>query len=241
MILTVAITKGGTAKTTTAGALAQAAAHDGRKVLAIDLDPQGNLTYILGADGGKPGAYQLITGTAPGEAIQATGQGVDTIAASPDLATLRPAQGSARRLGKALEPVRGEYDWIVIDTPPQLGELTYNALMASDRLLVPLEADIASLQGLYQILDIAGQIRKAHPLEVSGTIITRYDGRPKINRHLLGEIRKRSEETGASFLMAVRAGVAIREAQALQTSLYEYAPRSKPAQDYLELYRKLRG
>ena len=241
MILTTATIKGGTGKTTTAAALAQAAAHEGKRVLCIDLDPQGNLTFILGADGTRPGAFSLLAGEAPGNTIQATGQAVDVIAASPDLATVRTSQGSARRLGKALLPILGNYDHVFIDTPPQMGELTYNSLWAADRLIIPLEADIASLQGFYQILDIAEQIKKGHPLQVSGIIVTRYDGRPKINRHLLGEIQKAGKTAGAPFLGSIRAGVSIREAQALQVSLYDYAPKSKPALDYLELYRKLEG
>lgn len=241
MVLSLAIVKGGTGKTSTAGALAQAAAHKGERVLCIDLDPQGNLSFILGADVGKPGAFQLIRGEDPGKAVQETEQGIDVIAASPDLATLRTAQGSARRLERALLPIKEYYSHIIIDTPPQLGELTYNALWASDRLLIPLEADVNSLQGFYQIMDVAGQIQKSRALDVSGIIVTRYDSRPRINRHLLGEIQKRGKEAGASFLMAIRAGVSIREAQALQVSLYDYAPHSKPAQDYMELFKMLEG
>jgi len=240
MVLTVGIVKGGTGKTSTAAALAQAAAHDGRRVLCIDLDPQANLTYILGADGSKAGAYQLLTGEDPEIATQETEQGLSVIAASPDLATLKTAAGSAKRLKAALDPVRGGYDWIIVDTPPQMGELTYNAIVASDRLLVPLEADVNSMQGFYQILDVAAGLRKGNPLEVSGIIVTRYDGRPKINRHLLTEIQKGAEEAGAPFLGTIRAGVAIREAQALQVSLYEYAPKSKPALDYMAIYNRLK-
>lgn len=240
MILSIAIIKGGTGKTSTAAALAQAAAYRGIKALAIDLDPQGDLTFCLGADPTRPGSYQLLHGADPAQLIQHTAQGIDVIAAGPDLATEKTTTGSAKRLKAALQPIRAQYDFVVIDTPPQMGELTYNALEASTGLIVPLEADTHSLQGLYQITDIVRQLqRRNQDLQIAGAIITRYDGRPNINRYLLQTIKEKAEEMGVPFLAAIRAGVPIREAQALQQSLFEYAPKSKPAQDYIELFDKL--
>lgn len=240
MILTTAIIKGGTGKSTTAAALAQAAAATGKKVLLIDLDPQANATFFIGADQNRPGAYQLLHGADPASLIQATEQGVDCIAASPDLATERTLPGSAKRLQDALEPIKKSYALTIIDTPPMLGELTFNALQAATGLLIPLETDNSSLQGLYQIVDIAAQITKSNPgLRVLGAILTRYDARPKINRYLRGAIAERGKEIGVPLLTAIRAGVAIREAQAMQQSLYQYAPRSKPAHDYKELYKMI--
>lgn len=236
-IITTAIIKGGAGKTTTAAAIAQAAAAAGKRVLAIDLDPQGNLSAFIGADTGQPGSYQLITQGSAAGTIQATDQGIDAIAASQDLATIQTRPGSARRLQKALEPLKGEYDYIVIDTPPQIGELTFNALQASTGLLIPLETDTSSLQGLYQIIDIAEQMQASNPdLSVLGFLVTRYDSRSKLNRYLLDTIKDKGSATGAQFLLAVRAGIAIREAQAMQESLFNYAPGSKPAQDYKALF-----
>lgn len=240
MILTTAIIKGGTGKSTTAAALAQAAAADGKRVLLIDLDPQANATFFIGADQNRPGAYQLLHGADPASLIQETGQGVSCIAASPDLATERTLPGSAKRLQDAIEPIKKGFALTVIDTPPMLGELTFNALQAATGLLIPLETDNSSLQGLYQIADIAAQISRSNPaLRVLGTVLTRYDARPKLNRYLRDAITERGKEVGAPLLLAVRAGVAIREAQAMQQSLYQYAPRSKPAQDYRALYKKI--
>ena len=239
-IITTAIIKGGTGKTTTAAAIAQAAAAAGKKVLAIDLDPQANLSFFIGADQNRPGSYQLLTGTDPAQLIQQTAQGMDAIAASPDLATIRTTPGSAKRLQQAIEPLKKGYDLIIIDTPPQMGELTFNALQASTGLLIPLETDNSSLQGLYQITDIAHQMQRSNPaLSITGVILTRYDSRPKLNRYLQEVIAEKGQEIGAHYLGAIRAGVAIREAQAMQQSLFEYAPKSKPAADYKELYRKI--
>ena len=236
-IITAAVIKGGTGKTTTAAALAQAAAAAGNRVLAIDLDPQANYTLTLGADTNAAGGYELLHGAEAKTLIQHTEQGIDVIAASPDLATEHTKAGSIKRLQEAIKPLKRNYDFIFIDTPPTMGELTYNALQASTGLIIPLEADTNSLQGLYQIADIAHQMQ-AHndKLKIKGVILTRFDKRPKINRHLQKEIEAADKAEATSFLMAIRAGVAIREAQALQVSLYQYAPRSKPAQDYKQLF-----
>ena len=236
-IITTSIIKGGTGKTTTAAALAQAAAAAGNKVLAIDLDPQAHLSFFVGADPNAPCSYDLLHGADPAQLIQRTQQGLDAIAAAPDLSTEKTTPASAKRLQQALEPVKESYDLIVIDTPPQIGELTYNALQASTGLIIPLETDNNSLQGLYQIAEIAAHIaQRSNPLlRIIGVILTRYDARPKLNRYLRDVIAQRGEEIGAPFLMGIRPGIAIREAQAMQRSLYDYAPRSKPAQDYKKL------
>jgi len=240
-IITTAIIKGGTGKTTTTAALAQAAAADGKRVLAIDLDPQGNLSLFIGADQNQAGSYQLLHGADARQVIQRTQQDIDVIAASPDLATERTAPASAKRLQEALKPVKGMYDFIFIDTPPQMGELTFNALQASTGIIIPLETDNSSIQGLYQITDIAKQIQQGANTElcILGVIISRYDARPKLNRYFYDAIIRTSKEAGIPFLMAIRPGIAIREAQAVQRSLYQYAPRSKPAQDYNTLYKMI--
>ena len=239
-IVTAAVIKGGTGKTTTAAALAQAGAAAGKRVLAVDLDPQANYTLFLGADQNKRGCYDLLHGAAPAEVIQHTEQGIDCIAGAPDLATEKPGQSSARRLSEALKPLNRKYDLIMIDTPPQMGELTFNALFASTNLIIPLETDQSSLQGLYQIVDIANQIKRNNPsLTVSGIVLTRYDARANLNRYLQGVIAEKGNEIGAPFLIGIRPGIAIREAQAMQKSLYEYAPNSNPAQDYRTLYQMI--
>lgn len=240
MILAVANQKGGTAKSTTAAALAQAAAHKGRRVLAVDLDPQGNLSYFLAADVTRPGAFEVLDGLPAAEAVQATAGGLDVIPASWNLQTISSSRGSARRLKAALEPLQARYDLIVLDTPPTAGELQYNALMAATDLIIPLQADIVGLQGLYQMADTARQIQQSNPaLTIRGYILTRSGGRSTLARQMAETIQARAQEMGIPFLAAIREAVAIREAQTLQRSLYEYAPRSKPAADYLELLDKL--
>lgn len=241
-IIVTATIKGGTGKTTTAAALAQCATKEGKKVLCIDLDAQADFSFLVAGDLTRPGAWGALHGEAVPDLIQTTPQGVDLIAGSSDLATETTANNSARRLQGAIEPLKRKYDFIFIDTPPQLGELTFNALQCATGLIIPLEADNSSLQGLYQITDLARAIRKTNPgLKNWGSVLTRYDQRPKINRFLHDAIRDKAAEQGAPLLVSIRPGVAIREAQALQKSLFEYAPKSKPAQDYERLFAAISG
>ena len=239
-IYTVAIQKGGTGKTTTAATLAQAAAYKGNSCLAIDLDPQGNLSYTLAADPDQPGSMELLHGTPAADLLQHSPQGMDVITASWNLSTEASAPGSARRLQKALEPVRDQYDIIIIDTPPTAGELQYNALQAADGLVIPLLADAFNIQALRQINDTAEKIRESNPrLKIAGLLLTQYDGRSIIARQMRGNLVQYAAMLSAPFLGSVRGAVAVKEAAALQLSLFEYAPKSKPAQDYLEIYAAL--
>ena len=236
MIFTIATQKGGTGKTTTAAALAQAAAYRGQKALAIDLDPQGNLTFCLAADATKPGSYELLHGTPAADVIQTTPQGIDAITASPNLQTETTAPGSARRLQAALEPIKERYNIIVIDTPATAGELQYNALQAADRLIIPLEADAYNAQSLYQIADTAAIIPH---LKIAGVIMTQYDGRTTITRQLREILEETAQRRNIPFLGIVRKAIAVQEAAALQRSLFEYAPKSKPAADYLTIFEAI--
>lgn len=239
-IFTTAVIKGGTGKTTTTAALAQAAAAAGKKVLAIDLDPAGNLSLMLGADLAAAGSYNLLHGADPEELIQKTDQGVDVIASSTNLATEQSRAGSAGRLRAALDPIRKKYQFIFIDTPPTMGEIVFNAMTASTGLIIPLEADTSSEQGLYLITDTARAIQKKNPdLKITGVLLTRFDARSKLNLYLRESIEDTCREVDAPFLGVIRPGVKIKEAQALQKSLYQYAPRSTPAQDYMEIFKKI--
>lgn len=240
MVYAIATQKGGTGKTTTAAALAQAAASAGKTTLAIDLDPQCNLTFALSADPGRPGSYGLLEGADPAHVIQGTAQGMDVAAASPDLAAIRSARGSARRLQEAIKGIRRLYDMIIIDTPPTAGDLQYNALQAADGLIIPLQADIYGTHSLDHIADTARQMRQSNPyLKITGIVITQYDRRGKLSRAMYDAIKAKAEGAGIPFLGAVRQGIAIKEAQALQVSLFDYAPKSNPARDYLDIFNRL--
>ena len=240
MVLTITIQKGGTGKTTTAAALAQAAIYRGQSALAIDLDPQGNLSLALDADRTRAGAADLLQGAAAADLIQHTAQGVDCIAGSMNTGAIRPGRGSAHRLKKALQPIRGQYDWIIIDTPGAPGEPLFNALIAADGLLIPIAADLYNLDSLYQTIDTAKQIQQVNKgLQLSGIVITAYNGRSRIAQQMRQGVIDAAAAAGLPCMGVIRAAVAIPEAVANGRSLFEYAPRSNPAKDYLQLYDNL--
>ena len=240
-ILAVAIQKGGTGKTTTAAALAQAAAYKGKKVLAVDLDPQCNLSFAAGADLNSSGnSYELLNGVAAKDVTQTTEQGFDIIPASWNLQTLTTSKGSAKRLKEAIEPIKKKYDLIIVDTPPTAGELQYNALFAATGLIIPLEAEIYSLKSLYQIIETAKQIKQGNKqLTIKGFVITKLDSRSTIAKQMQENIIVAANKNKIPYLGSIRQGVAVKEAAALQKNLYDYAPKSNPAKDYLTLLEQL--
>lgn len=239
-IITIAAIKGGTGKTTTCAALAQAAASKRKKVLAVDLDPQASLTTALNGDPNKAGSYALLNGTNPAEILQRTPQNITCIAGGSDLAAVHTTPGSGNRLKDALESIKDRFDYIIIDTPPTMGELQNNALQCATDLLIPLEADPDSLQGLYKITDIATHIQQRNTqLSLSGIIITRYDGRAKINRYYRDTIAQKAQDANIPLLGSVRVGIVVKEARATRVSLYDFAPASNPASDYMRIYEKL--
>ena len=167
MIITVANQKGGQSKSTTAQAIANGATYKGKKALAIDLDPQGNLTFSMGGNAADAGAYDLITGRLKGaQKIQHTAQG-DIITSSPALAGADTTFTGAARitaLQDAIKPLARRYDVTVIDTPPTLGTMLINALVASDRVIIPITADMYSLQGLYLLAQTIREAKISTPL-----------------------------------------------------------------------------
>lgn len=239
-IITIAEIKGGTGKTTTAAALAQAAVLDNKKVLVIDLDPQANITALLDADPTEAGAYHLLHGHPARELIQETQFDIDIIPGAPDLADEVTEKGSAYRLKDALEVVTSLYDVIIIDTPPAFSEMTYNALHASTGLLIALDADTNALQGLYLITDLARATKAQNKrLKLLGCIVTKYNPRPILERQMRDIIEEKAKACKCPYLCEIRAGIALKEAQAYRKNLFTYAPKSKPAQDYQELYNIL--
>ena len=245
MVIAIANQKGGQGKTTTAQAIATGAAQIGRSSLAIDLDPQGNLTFCMGGNSNDAGAYELITGAAkPGQIIQRTRQG-NLITASLALAGADTAfTGDTRTtaLRAAIKPLRSRYDVIVIDCPPTLNTLLINALTAADEVIIPLTADMFSLQGLYllaqTIRDVQGKYNPA--LKIGGVLFVKHNTRTILARDLTDVITDKCRELDIPvYKTTIREGVAVREAQTQRQSIFTYAPKSKPAKDYRQLIQEI--
>ena len=238
-IITTAEIKGGTGKTTTAASIAQAAAIEGKKVLIIDLDAQANITSLFGASITAPGAFELLQeGAAALDVIQETEQGPDIIAGAPGLyyAELRKIE----TLANAIEPIITKYDLIIIDTPPALNALTFNAMQASTGLVISLVADIGSADGLLLTLDHARKVKESNPkLKILGAVVTQYDNRANINRRLRQLVEDAATAAKCPYLGEIRQGVSIKEAAAYCKNLFEYAPNSKPAADYMRVYKQI--
>lgn len=241
MIIAIANQKGGQGKTTTAQALATGARG---KVLAIDLDPQSNLTFSMGGNAADVGAYELITGSVKAsQSIQQTRQG-DIIAASSSLAladTTFTGRERTTALIDAIQPIKGKYDHIIIDCPPTLNTLLVNALTAADAVIIPLTADMYSLQGLYQLkqsIDAAKRVNTG--LTVGGALFIKHNFRTILSRDLTDVIKDKCRELDIPiYKTTIREGVAIREAQTQRMSIFEYAPKSKPAKDYKQLISEI--
>lgn len=233
--------RGGVGKTATAHAIGAGLAHRGYKILFIDLDSQCNLTYDVGAQSARLTSMEVLSGTATArEAIQHTGGG-DIIIASPSLAvadTTIEGTGKEYRLKEAIAPIAGEYDYIIIDTPPALGVLTVNALTACNSAIIPAQAEVHSLQGIGLLYETIRAVQKyTNPaLTIKGILITRYNGRAILSRDMKSNLEAIARELGTRvFNTPIRECTAIKEAQAKQTDIYSYTPKSNATADYTAL------
>lgn len=237
-VITVVNQKGGVGKSTTVAAVGAALAIRGKKVLLVDLDAQGNLSDTIQADTTGMTAADLLQGDNENynDAIQHT-QNADIISSAPSLAnadTIIIETGREYRLRDALESMT-EYDYILIDTPPALGVLTTNALTAATHVMIPAKADAYSLQGIGQLYHTITTVKKYcnRGLKILGVVLTSYSGRATISRDTADMIAETSESIGTKiFNTRIRDCSAIKEAQALQKTIFEHAPRSNAAADY---------
>ncbi len=245
MVLAITNQKGGTGKTTTAEALLYGLSLKGFRVLAIDLDAQGNLTYTTGAKTNGATALGVLTGEVKAEdAIQHTLSG-DIIPASKALAgadAFIKETGKEYRLREAIAGLKTSYDYIVIDTPPALGILTVNALTACDRVIIPAQADIYSLQGIEQLAETIKPVKRyCNPeLTIGGILLTRYSPRSILSREVAELAGQLAERLGTKlYKTTIREAIAIKEAQISQKPLFEYAPTANVTEDYRAFIEEL--
>jgi chromosome partitioning protein len=236
--------KGGVAKTTTTLNLGVALAEQGKKVLAIDLDPQGNLTMSQGwnPDEIDRSMFDVLVHRLPISEIIRTNE-IDVAVASIDLAgaelALSSMIGRERALEKALAPVRDEYDWIMIDTPPSLGLLTINAFVAATGVIVPVQCEYLSLRGLVQLENTLTMIREnLNPtVEIEGILPTMFDKRLLHSREAV-EILK--ENFGDLVLNTrIRKTVRYAEAPVKGMSVLKYDPSGEAASMYRDLAKEV--
>jgi chromosome partitioning protein len=239
-VISFANQKGGVAKTTTTLNLAVAFKESGHRVLAVDLDPQGNLTMSQGVDPDKveKSMYDVLVDKVPiSEVIQS--REIDLAVASIDLAGAEIAMstqiGRERSLEKALAEVRHDYDFICIDTPPSLGLLTINALTASNKVIVPVQCEYLSMRGLVQLQNTLQMIQEnLNPgVEIEGILPTMLDSRTV---HAKEAVEILEENFGELvFKSRIRKAVKFAEAPVRGASVLKYDPKGNAANYYREL------
>ena len=235
-IITIISRKGGTSKTTTAQALGAYLTKKRKRVLYIDLDSQANLTFALNASGDGVTSFEVLTAKADiKDGIRATDRG-DLLPAKEALATadnIITQTGKEYRLKEALNGLN--YDYVIIDTPAQLGILTVNALTASTRCIIPVQADIYSVQGIGLLNDTIEAVKKyCNPaLIISGILLTRYNGRAVLSQNLRDSFEDIAAQLHTKlFKTPIRECIAVKEAQAVRQDIFTYSPKCNASRDY---------
>ena len=246
-IISVANQKGGVGKTTTTVNLGACLAQDGKKVLLIDSDAQGNATSGLGVR--KPDVKQDIYDVLVNEVsiketiIKTSRENLSIVPATLQLAgaeiELTSMMARESRLKSALAEVSDEYDFILVDCPPSLGHLTINAFTASDAILIPVQCEYYALEGLSQLLNTVRLVQKHfNPgLEIEGVLLTMYDARTNLGAEVVEEVRRYFQEKVYDTI--IQRNVRLSEAPSHGKPIIDYDPRSKGAEVYQALAKEV--
>ena len=236
VIISIILQKGGTGKSTTAQALASTLGFKHKKVLLIDLDPQSNVTYSSNVDNPiKTITNVLDEDCAADEAIIKC-KYYDLLAADTYLTNVEITEGIKPTLLKnTINSIKDNYNFIIIDTPPALGHLSFNALVASDYVIIPMEPRVFALQGLGRLHDTITNVQKRlnSSLKVLGILLIKYSNRTILNRDIKDMIEDYSKQMDTIvFNTSIRESIVVAEAQTVREPLIDYAKNSKPNIDY---------
>ena len=245
-VYAIANQKGGVGKTTTAVNVAACIAEAGYETLLVDVDPQANATVGLGiARGHSPGLYEVLAGEAAAEQAL-TGSsvpGLQVLPAGPGLAAanveLPRIEGSEYRLRECLEPLRDRFEYVLLDCPPSLGPLTVSALVAADRVIVPVQTEYFALEGLAGLLETLALLqRELNPrLTVAGMLLTMHDSRTRLGRDVEREVREHFPDL--VFDTVIPRNVRVGEAPSYGLPVTHHDPHSAGAEAYFELAKEV--
>lgn len=235
--------KGGVGKTTTNINLGASLAMKGKKILMLDIDPQGNTTSGIGVSKKDLDAtvYELLIEEDydPRKVILHTGiKNLDLIPANVDLAgaeiELVELEGREKRLKRALDKIRGDYDYIFIDCPPSLGLLTINSLSAVESVLIPIQCEFYALEGVSQLVSTIDLVKKNlnKDLEIEGVVLSMFDGRTNLSIQVVQEVKKYFGSKVYSTV--IPRNIRLAEAPSFGMAITEYDPKSRGAEAYME-------
>jgi len=245
IVYAIANQKGGVGKTTTAVNVAACIAEAGYPTLLVDVDPQGNATTGLGVARQAPGLYDVLGGDVPAaDAVRATDvENLSLLVSTPDLAgatmELPRLAGSEQRLREALAPVRERFAFVLLDCPPSLGPLTVNALVAADRVIVPVQTEYFALEGLAGLLDTLDLVqRELNPrLTVAGMLLTMHDARTRLAQDVESEVRKHFP--ALVFDTVIPRNVRLGEAPSYGRAVIHHDPHCAGSEAYFELAKEV--
>lgn len=241
-VISISNHKGGVGKTTSAINIGAGLNLLKKKVLLIDLDPQANLSQSLGLINQPINIYGALRGEYKLQPIEVL-KGLDVIPSTLDLSgaevELSSEAGREYILKELIEPLRASYDFIIIDSPPSLGLLTLNSFVASDEILIPLQAQYLAIQGLAKLVEVVDKIKNRlnKGLKTGGVFITQYDSRKVLNRDVVETIKAHFKDE--VFKTKIRDNIALAEAPSQGLDIFRYNSKSYGAEDYLALCKEI--